>query len=151
MRFLKYWLPLLAWMVFIFIGSGNLMSAEHTSRFIVPFLHWLLPRLSPETLEQIHVLIRKLGHVTEYAILSVLLWRAIFGGITLKWSSSTTFFSAWFVCLILAACDEFRQSFVASRGPSIWDVTIDSVGAALGLGIYWCIIRRRTEQSKNLS
>ena len=93
MRFLKYWLPLLAWMAFIFIGSGDFMSAEHTSQFIVPFLHWLMPHLSPEALEQIHVLIRKLGHSTEYAILSVLLWRAIFGGTNLKWSSSTTFFS----------------------------------------------------------
>src|SRR5438105_2676047 len=102
MRLLRYWLPLLAWIGLIFIGSGDLMSAEHTSRFIVPFLHWLSPDLSPETLEQIHVLIRKLAHVTEYAILAVLLWRAIFHGTNLKASSSTVFFGAWFACLILA-------------------------------------------------
>jgi hypothetical protein len=63
--FLKYWLPVVAWMIFIFIGSTDLMSAEHTSRFIVPFLLWLKPDMSPETIARIHMLIRKLGHVTD--------------------------------------------------------------------------------------
>ena len=37
MRFVKYWLPPLLWLGVIFLGSTDLMSAEHTSRFIVPF------------------------------------------------------------------------------------------------------------------
>ena len=45
--FLKYWLPLLIWLGVIFVGSTNVMSAEHTSRYIVPFLLWLKPGMSP--------------------------------------------------------------------------------------------------------
>jgi hypothetical protein len=33
------------------------MSAEHTSRFIVPFLHWLNPNISPETVTSIHFIV----------------------------------------------------------------------------------------------
>jgi len=40
--FLKYWLPVLVWLVVTFIGSTNVMSVENTSRFIVPFLLGLL-------------------------------------------------------------------------------------------------------------
>ena len=46
--FLKYWLPLLIWLGVIFVGSTNVMSAEHTSRYIVPFLLWLKPGMSPQ-------------------------------------------------------------------------------------------------------
>ena len=69
--FLKYWLPVLLWLGFIFIGSTDLMSAEHTSRFLIPFLLWLKPDISPEALAQVHFILRKLGHVTEYAILDL--------------------------------------------------------------------------------
>jgi len=48
--FLKYWLPVLIWLCLIFIGSTDLMSAEQTSRFFVPFLRWLKPDVSPEML-----------------------------------------------------------------------------------------------------
>src|SRR5688572_23473781 len=34
--FVRYWLPVIAWILLIFLASGDLMSAEHTSRFIGP-------------------------------------------------------------------------------------------------------------------
>src|SRR5262245_62754009 len=74
--FLKYWLPLLVWLGVIFFGSTDLLSAEHTSRFIVPFLRWLKPDISPETLASVHFIIRKCMHVGEYAVLALLLLRA---------------------------------------------------------------------------
>jgi VanZ like family len=37
------------------------------------------------------------------------------------------------VCLLVAATDEFHQTFVASRGASVRDIMIDSGGAILGL------------------
>ncbi len=41
--FAKYWVPVIAWVLLIFVMSGDLMSAEHTSRFFVPFLRWIAP------------------------------------------------------------------------------------------------------------
>src|SRR5882724_4140235 len=75
--FLKYWLPLLIWLVVIFVGSTSVMSAEHTSRYIVPFLLWLKPGISPKAIWTILVVTRKCAHVIEYAILALLLWRAL--------------------------------------------------------------------------
>src|SRR5688500_10779108 len=73
----KYWLPVLLWMVFIFIGSTDLMSAEHTSRFIGPFLRWFAPDITDATIASIQLVVRKSAHLTEYAILAALLYRAL--------------------------------------------------------------------------
>src|SRR5436190_2185300 len=74
--FLKYWLPVLLWMIFIYVGSTDLMSAEHTSRFLVPLLRWLAPDLSGEAVAAIQLIIRKCAHIAEYAILAAFLLRA---------------------------------------------------------------------------
>jgi len=132
----KYWVPVAGWTLLIFAASGDLMSAEHTSRFLVPFLLWLQPDLSPEMAALIQFGVRKVAHLTEYAVLAVLLCRAVFHGINLKWARSTLFISAWLLCVLVAAGDEFRQSFFESRGASPWDVMLDGGGAIFGLLIY---------------
>ena len=40
---------------------------------------------------------------------------------------------AGFICVAFAAGDEYHQSFVAGRGPSVKDVGIDSIGAFFGI------------------
>lgn len=139
----KYWIPVIAWVLVIFIASGDLMSAEHTSRFLGPFLLWLKPDISPETLAQIQFCVRKAAHLTEYAILAFLACRAVFGT-NLKWSTSILYVNAWVICVLVAVGDEFHQSFVASRGASPWDVAIDSAGAIFGLLIYSKFAQRKT-------
>jgi VanZ family protein len=144
--FLKYWLPVLIWLGAIFIGSSDLMSAEHTSRFLVPFLRWLKPEISLETLAAIQFVVRKCAHLTEYAILALLFFRAVFRGTHLKRSMSILCVSVWIACVLVAAADEFHQSFVESRGASAWDVMIDSAGAIFGLFIGLRFARRDNRQ-----
>lgn len=132
-RFLKYWLPLLIWLGVVFVGSTNLMSAEHTSRFTVPFLLWLKPGMSPQTIWVILVVIRKCAHVTEYAILALLLWRALRSIPALSMKISICFGAVFVGSALFAASDEFHQSFVKSRTPSVRDVLLDVAGAILGL------------------
>ena len=134
-RFLKNWLPVIVWVGVIFLGSTDLMSAEHTSRFIVPFLRWLKPDISAETLASIHFIVRKCTHVGEYAILALLLLRAATLMTNSKRSIPILYLSVLGVSLIVAATDEFHQTFVASRGASVQDIMIDSSGAVLGLVI----------------
>lgn len=134
--FAKYWVPVLAWVLLIFVMSGDLMSAEHTSRFFVPFLRWIAPGISGETIASLQFLVRKTAHLTEYAILALLLCRALFRGTNVFWTSSTLLASAWLACALVAAGDEFHQSFVLSRTGSPWDVMIDCFGAMFGLAIY---------------
>lgn len=140
--FLKYWLPVFIWLGMIFVGSTNLLSTEQTSRFVVPFLQWLKPDISAEALAQIHFVVRKLGHIFEYAILAMLLWRAVRGGTNLRMSMSFVFAAVWLVCAIFATSDEFHQSFVSSRTAASSDVLIDVCGATVGLAICLIISRK---------
>lgn len=132
-RFLKNWLPVLIWLGVIFLGSTDLMSAEHTSRFIVPFLRWLKPDIPPETLASIHFIFRKCAHVSEYAVLALLLLRAAIVMTNLRRSIPILYASVLGTCLFVAATDEFHQMFVVSRGALATDVMIDGAGAILGL------------------
>src|SRR5204863_7440178 len=127
-----YWLPVLAWMVFIFIGSTDLLSAEHTSRFIGPFLRWFAPDVSDATIASIQLIVRKSAHLTEYAVLAALLYRAL----VKRW-----IVIAFVISALYAALDEFHQSFVASRTGTAYDVMIDCAGAMIGLAIYRLINR----------
>ncbi|HEY2569407.1 MAG TPA: VanZ family protein [Candidatus Udaeobacter sp.] len=140
----KYWLPLLIWLSLIFLDSTDLMSAQHTSRFIVPFLHWLNPNISPAAAASIHFMVRKCAHVGEYAILAFLLFRAADCMANLKWSMPILCLGIWTVCLFVAVTDEFHQTFVPSRGPSIRDVAIDCSGAIIGFLIAAVFVRRRS-------
>src|ERR1700704_6170905 len=127
-------------MVFVFIGSTDLLSAEHTSRFIGPFLRWFAPDISEATVASVQLVVRKCAHLTEYAILAALLSRAF------RQSQPRVSRALTFTFLITAACaalDEFHQSFVASRTGSPWDVMIDCFGAFAGLLLYRLLIRRK--------
>lgn len=139
----RSWVPVILWMLLIFTASTDLMSAEHTSRFIGPFLHWLIPQISTATLLTVHFFVRKTAHVTEYAILAALLWRALRGSFQTT-ASKMLALAAFVIAATFAASDEFHQSFVASRTASPHDVMIDACGAAAGLMIYWLLVRPKS-------
>lgn len=142
---LKYWLPVGIWMALIFIGSGDTLSSRHTSRFLGPFIHWLLPALSPDNVDAVVFCLRKTGHVTEYAALALLLWRALRRPVLRDprpwdWSLAG---SALLLAAFYAATDEFHQSFVPTREGRVHDVVLDTCGAAAALLLLWFIGRRR--------
>jgi len=139
---LKYWLPALIWLGVIFLGSSDLMSAEHTSRFLIPLLRWLKPEITADAIAKVQFFVRKLAHLTEYAILATLLWRAVYRGTNLKTKMSIVFVTASVVSILVAASDEFHQSFVSSRSASAGDVLIDMIGAIIGLMIGWSFTHR---------
>src|SRR6266852_8508443 len=146
-RFVRYWMPAIVWMALIFLGSTDMLSAEHTSRFLVPFLRWLDPQISLAALAAIQVGIRKLGHLTEYAILAMLLWRALRSGTRWQMKMSILFLVAALASAIFAVSDEFHQSFVPSRTASPNDVMIDICGALIGLlSCLMFAVRKRPER-----
>jgi VanZ family protein len=142
--FLRYWLPLLVWMALIFIGSTDLMSAEHTSRIIGPVLRWLWPAISAQSIAQVQFFARKAAHVSEYTVLAALLYRAIVNTMLVGrvWVSAAIVF---FLCALYAITDEFHQSFVPSRTASARDVAIDSAGVLFGVLATRTLRRRPNE------
>jgi len=140
-RFLKYWVPTLGWMGVIFYGSSDQESAQHASRFLGPFLHWLFPGLSGAGYDAVMLGVRKLAHVTEYAILAALAWWSLGAVLRRHGGSWPRAGLALLVVVLYAATDEFHQSFVPTRQGTPTDVLIDSVGGTLGLILVWGILR----------
>ena len=143
--FAKYWLFVFLWMALIFCASGDSLSFPHTSRVIGPFMMWLFPGLSDAAVHNIVVFVRKCGHLGEYAVMALLIWRALRKpqrGERRPWSWAVAG-QAVLGVLIYAASDEFHQLFVPSRQASIWDVMLDTTGGALGMVALWLVWRWR--------
>ena len=128
-------------MAVIFIFSADEGSGEH-SLLLVQLIEWLCRSLhlgipSEETLLGIHVLLRKLAHMTEFGIL-YFLWRR--GGLKI-WQAAV-------VSLLYAASDEWHQSFVPNRCGCAADVIIDGAGAlaAAVLEAVWPVSRNASDK-----
>lgn len=147
----KYWLPVILWMGLIFFMSTDTGSAAHTSRILEPLLRWMNPQISRAAIEQAHFLVRKCGHLSEYAVLAVLCWRALMHSRSAKSSDQAMKCAiiAFIVSVIYAASDEYHQSFIPTRGPSVRDVMIDSCGSLLGLTVLLILHRRRIRLAQN--
>jgi VanZ family protein len=142
-EFGKFWLPPLIWMALIFSASTDLGSMQHTSRIIGPVLRFFWPTVSAETIHDVQVVVRKTGHVTGYAVLAMLVWRARNRGL---FANGWTWRAAIFVeviALLYAISDEIHQSFVPTREASALDVLIDCAGAAFGIFVVWAIGKAR--------
>lgn len=81
-------------------------------------------------------LVKKGGHALGYGILALSYWFA------LKWEKKRLWL-ALLLTVLYALSDEFHQSFVPGRNPSLIDVLVfDGGGALLALaGIWW--LRRK--------
>ena len=143
--FLKYWLPPLAWLSVIFTFSSDTKSYEHSSLFVEPLLHWLFPHMPQTEVEEIHHFIRKCAHLTEYALLALLVWRAMRQPVKnnprpWSWPEARL---ALLLVMFCAAADEFHQSFVPTRTSLVLDVLIDTAGAVVALFALWILGRWR--------
>ncbi len=82
--------------------------------------------------------IRKIAHMTEYAILAVLTGVCILGYRNL---GKKTYLSALFFSAGYAVTDEIHQLYVAGRAGRFSDVCIDTVGAAMGLLLFGIVLK----------
>ncbi len=144
----RVWLygPLAAWMIFIFFASTGALSGENTSRIIRPLLLWLFPDISDEKIALAHFVTRKVAHFLEYGVLAFLAARAF------SKSSGRALSRRWFVVSLLlvvaySLADEYHQSFVPSRGASLYDSLIDTLGGLTSLLLYYAWRSRRTAKA----
>lgn len=137
---MKYYAGPLIWMGIIFVFSTNVGSMSSTQSVFVPIIKFFAPEISRRDLVILLVGIRKIGHVVEYAILS-LLWFHAFNQGKKEWSWRPVL-GAIGISLVYAAVDEFHQSFVQSRTASLSDVGLDGLGAVLGQAIWPSRLKR---------
>jgi VanZ family protein len=122
----RRWLPVAAWAALIFLLSTGWFTGEHTARLMIPVLARLLPGVPTSTLFAIHGGVRKGAHFAEYAVLSVLLRRAL--SRDAPWTVRTAV-AAVALAAVWAALDELHQVFVPGRGAAVGDVVLDTAGA----------------------
>jgi VanZ family protein len=134
----RYWLPVILWMSFISWMSTEAFSSENTQSMVETILRFLVFNISPHQVDLFNALVRKAGHVIEYFILGLLLFRAFRGSSTAPWNWR---WPLWTMAVVLlwAAGDEFHQSFVPTRTASIVDTGIDTAGGILSqvLTAFW--------------
>jgi VanZ like family len=140
-RTLRYWLPVILAAAVISLLSTQGFGESHTSKVIIPILHWLFPSASFHMLHLMHMGIRKLAHLAEYSVLSILLFRALRAG-RAGWRLSWALLTLLIVALY-ASLDEIHQIFVFGRGPAVHDVAIDIFGASLAQVLVWWYATRK--------
>jgi VanZ family protein len=128
-RVIRY-APLILWIGVIFFASSTAGASKNTSIIIRPLLEWIFPDASAATLDNYHNYIRKLAHLTEYAILAFFASRAF-------WNSSVQALRRfWYVFALLTvfligSIDEYNQSFNVLRTSSFYDTLIDTSGGLM--------------------
>jgi VanZ family protein len=137
--FIRYWLPVLIWMTLVFSASADAQSYRHSSIYFEPLLRWLFPHMPQSQIEAIHHAFRKCCHLTEYAILAWLLWRAIRKPVKNDprpwlWPEAGL---ALAIVFLYSASDELHQVFVPTRTGQVSDVLVDTAGGAIGLLLLW--------------
>ena len=116
MNKLKRWLPSLLMMVIIF-GFSSIPSKEMPSFGGLDFS------------------VKKFGHALGYGLLAAAYLRGLGG---------KRHWLAWLMAILFALSDEFHQSFVPGRNPSLWDVFLfDNLGALAGLWVGYLFRKRK--------
>ncbi len=106
-RTLFYWLPPLLWMTLIFILSSQ-------------------QRVSVSDITSVNFIFFKSLHIIEYAILFMLLFRALYK--ERKLPSHKALLYAMIIAIIYGVSDELHQMFVPTREGSPRDIVIDTIG-----------------------
>ena len=127
----KTWIAAGLWILLIAIESTDMLSAEHTSRFLYPLLHFLMG-MDLARFAVVHHYIRKLGHFVGYFTLSFFLFRAWRATLHLPWAPRWALrwaAIAFTMSAVVASLDEWHQTFIPSRTGAFSDVMLDSFAA----------------------
>ncbi len=139
--------------IFGFSLQPGAMSSDVSSGFGQWLLKTFLPglleyfeKISVEQMEHFHFLLRKGAHFTEYCILGILTGLAIVSVDRIREKYKEL--AAFGYCVFVACVDETIQRFVPERAGRIADVCLDSFGAAVGVFLFFIIIREICSNKK---
>lgn len=132
---------MIIWMIFIFIMSntnGNDSSSQSNffANIILQFIN-----IDKETLT---FLIRKVAHMSEYAILALFTYYAL---IKIAFNKRIIFQITFLISFLYACSDEFHQLFISGRSGQFTDVLIDSTGCLIMLLFLYLWKKRKNESN----
>ena len=132
---------MIIWMIFIFIMSntnGNDSSSQSNffANIILQFIN-----INKETLT---FLIRKLAHMSEYAILALFTYYAL---IKIAFNKRIIFQITFLISFLYACSDEFHQLFISGRSGQFTDIIIDSTGCLIMLLFLYLWQKKKNESN----
>ena len=110
-KILKFYLPIVLWCLVIFLFSAH-------------------PQIKTSEIYWQDFILKKSAHISEYAILSFLFYRAFLNE---GYKNTDAGFYAILLCIIYAFSDEFHQLFVMGRTSTLRDIVFDTTGASLAV------------------
>jgi hypothetical protein len=127
------------WLAIVLLLGTAHFGPQQTQRYLGPMLRALAPWMPWFGIQTLHAAVRKLSHITEYALLALFWLRAL----RAQWRLGlrTAFWVALAVCVSCAIVDEVHQTQVPGRHGSASDVVLDSLGAVAMLLIVRSHIR----------
>ena len=121
-------IAIVGWMILVFsLSNQNGEQSSGLSKKIASFFSKDI-----NTIEIIEPYIRKIAHLSEYAIGGFLLISLM---LTYNFSERKRLLLSFCIGAEYAMLDEIHQLFVSERAGRIMDVFIDSIGVALGICI----------------
>ena len=126
------WVVTAAWAGAMSVLSTGAYSGSVTGWLLTQLLLSLHIHVNPQTFATLHFFIRKLAHVSEYAIFGLLLYHSFNPRHPERWDTRSAL-RALVVAGLFSLTDEYHQSFVPGRTASLVDCGIDTAGALLGL------------------
>lgn len=123
-RVVQLWLPVVLWMVVIFIGSSI----------------GSMPRVGGRTTDAI---VHRTAHLLEFAVLGWLMLRAISAGRTL---TRRELLITLLVVTLYGASDELHQRFTPGRSSEFSAVLFDAAGGLIGMWAWQWKSRRSAKR-----
>jgi len=129
MKFIRFWLPVILWMMVIFVFSSR-QKVALTDSYTLSFLFF------------------KTLHIIEYAFLFIVSFRAFKN--TSSFKLKYVFIAAFLFTALYAMTDEMHQLYVPTREGKVRDVIIDCIGGGVGWIILLTVFQKARKTLKRL-
>lgn len=123
-------------------GQSDEISLETTKTAVgiwslLPFFDWSAESMQ-ELAYMLNPIMRKVAHFVEFAMLGISAFLTMKSRLVSKKIKSRIMI-AWGYCATVAILDETLQLFVDGRHGSIEDVLLDSIGAIIGMVVFYIL------------
>jgi len=135
-RRLRYWLPPVLWMIFLFPLWNRFLASPFLYRLNIKFWKWLAEDISWYKISLYYIYLRRFLHVAAYALMAFLIYRFFRGDEKQLWKNSWAGYTA-LIAIGYGCVDETLQYFLKSRSSSMMDILMDAIGIALVLAVIY--------------
>ena len=140
MKKILSWSLVIFWLIVIFIFSNmNSVSSNTKSKKVIneviektTIKSNINENKKNDIIHKLNTPFRKLMHITEYLILSILVLNAL----SYDLKNKKLYIISFILCIIFSSIDEIHQLYVGRTG-CVLDVFIDSIGILIGQLIYY--------------